>query len=249
LISSTDPQPPDMKATNLLNILRKPPSGGLHVGTHRAAPPRSELYSLERLEEYARELALEHRAATGPVTARPLLVEARQAGHVLEQAYTQLSGADRRQLTLMPGDEWLLDNYHVVHETVVEVTVDLPRRYYLQLPRLARGAMAGYPRVYEIVRQLILRTDGAIDVGHMDVFLRSYQSELALTVGELWAAPAMLRLALVQSMADLAEEMIDSRRQFDSADSLADRILGLPSSQASGAVRAVGGRAAAPLPP
>ena len=34
-------------------------------------------------------------------------------------------------------------------------------------------------------------------------------------------------------MADLAEEMIDSRRQFDAADSLADRLLGAPGSPGS----------------
>src|SRR5947209_904191 len=114
-----------MKVTNLLNLRRKPPRGGLHVRAGGAARPRSELYSLERLEEYARELAAEHSAATGPVAARPLLVEAEKSGQALEQAYAQLSGADHRQLALMPGDEWLLDNYHIVQETVAEVTVDL----------------------------------------------------------------------------------------------------------------------------
>src|SRR5438270_1753870 len=167
----------DMKTINLLNKRRKPAADGLRNQL------RSELFSLERLEVYAQELAAEHSTTTRQVAPRPLLVEAEKSARILEQAYTQLAGADRQKLTLMPGDEWLLDNYHVVHDTVAEVTVDLPRRYYLQLPRLAGGPMAGYPRVYEIGRQLILRTDGAIDLGHMDVFLRSYQSELSLTVG------------------------------------------------------------------
>src|SRR6476661_4339179 len=139
-----------------------------------------ELFSIERLEEYAKELASQHRSITRSVPARPLLAEAEKSGRALEDAYTQLAEATSQNSLLMPGDEWLLDNYHIVRDTVAEIQVDLPRRYYLQLPRLAEGPWTGYPRIYVAVRELILHSDGIVDSANMDAFTRGYQSALAL---------------------------------------------------------------------
>src|SRR5438552_15672516 len=50
-----------------------------------------ELFSLERLEEYARELASQHKALTRRVPAKPLLAKAEKSGQTLEMAYAQLA--------------------------------------------------------------------------------------------------------------------------------------------------------------
>src|SRR5712691_3710286 len=71
----------------------------------------SELFSLERLEEFGRELASNHKAMTGRVPARPLLADAEKSGRTLENAYTRLASDPNRKGLATPGDEWLLDNY------------------------------------------------------------------------------------------------------------------------------------------
>src|SRR4051794_39762254 len=86
---------------------------------HPAAPQdelHGELFSLERLEEYGRELASEHKAATRRVSAKPLVGRVEKSGRALEEAYTRLAEASSQQQPLMPGDEWLLDNYHIVRD-------------------------------------------------------------------------------------------------------------------------------------
>ena len=200
-------------------------SAGSHADLH------GELFSIERLEEYARELATEHKAVTRRVPAKPLLAEAEQSGRTLEEAYSQLAEEPSQsrvgERLLMPGDEWLLDNYHIVRDTVAEVQVDLPRRYYLQLPRLGDGPWAGYPRVYAAVREMILHTDGIVDTYNVEAFIRGYQAALPLNLGELWAVPAMIRLALVGNLARLATTIVDTRRQLEEANSWADRLLAL----------------------
>src|SRR5438874_3405155 len=186
-----------------------------------------ELFSLERLEEYARELATQHKAITRRVPARPLLAEAEKSGRKLEEAYTRLAEATGQNAVLMPGDEWLLDNYHIVRDTVDEIEVDLPRRYYLQLPRLGEGVWTGYPRVYSLVRELILHSDGIVDGANVEAFTRGYQSVLTLDLGELWALPAMIRLALVENLARLADLILDARRQLEAANAWADRLIAM----------------------
>ncbi|MEO5953780.1 MAG: hypothetical protein ABIQ44_15055, partial [Chloroflexia bacterium] len=186
-----------------------------------------ELFSLERLEDFAQELGSDHKAVTGRVTAKPLLEEAEKSKRTLENAYSQLAVEPNRSGLLTPGDEWLLDNYHIVRDTVDEIEVDLPRSYYLQLPRLDEGLWKGYPRVYAAVREMILHTDRIVDTLNVEAFIRGYQRALPLNIGELWAVPAMIRLALVENLASLAEVSLASRRDMEAANNWADRISAL----------------------
>jgi cyclic beta-1,2-glucan synthetase len=209
--------------------------------SHFQAQPHTELFSLERLEEFGQELASNHKEITGRVAARPLLADADKSGRTLENAYTRLASDPNRKSLSTPGDEWLLDNYHIVRDTVAEIQVDLPRRYYLQLPRLAEGPWTGCPRVYAAVREMILHTDGIVDTLNVEAFIRGYQSALPLNLGELWAVPAMIRLALVENLATLAQALLDAGNEMAAADSWADRILTMaePLSASPGSVIAM----------
>ncbi|MEP6774391.1 MAG: hypothetical protein ABJA50_02250, partial [Chloroflexota bacterium] len=186
-----------------------------------------ELFSLDRLQEYAQALATEHKAITRRVPAKPLLANAQESGRILADVYSQLSGEANHDYVLMPGEEWLMDNYHVVRDTVAEVHVDLPRGYYLQLPRLAEGTWTGYPRVYAAVRELLLHTDGIVNVTNVEAFITGYQAALPLNLGELWAVPVMLRLALVRNLAFMAQALLDAHRQMESANRWAELIVDL----------------------
>ncbi len=184
-----------------------------------------ELLSLAGLEEFAATLACLHAPATGKTDAQPLLPQIERSARVLESVYAQLSDVVRRGFPLMPGDEWLLDNYHIVQATAREVRVDLPARYYLKLPRLQATAWRGFPRVYALASELILHTDCVVDTHSIEAFVRGYQSVIPLQMGELWAVPAMLRAVLVESLAGLADELVRTRAQFDAADALADQLI------------------------
>ena len=86
------------------------------------------------------------------------------------------------------------DNHHVVQDQVREIRQDLPRKYYLELPKLADGPLAGYPRVYAFARELIAHTAGRLDLQTLVDFATAYQRAAPLTIGEIWAIPIMLRL-------------------------------------------------------
>lgn len=107
--------------------------------------------------------------------------------------------------------EWLLDNEFHVRRAIRQVREDLPTTFYRRLPRLAASEYRGIPRVMALAQ-------GMLDVTHMQVslagatdFVDAYQRDGPLTIGELWAFPAMLRLAcleaLVQSFCELLPEL------------------------------------------
>ncbi len=124
-----------------------------------------------------------------------------------------------------PAGEWLLDNYHVVQEHIREVRESLPKGYYQELPELAEGALAGYPRVYELAITLISHTEGRIDLENVDLFVEAFQRVSPLSIGELWAIPAMLRLGLIESVRRMTLRTAERLGEMAAADAWAHRIL------------------------
>jgi hypothetical protein len=87
----------------------------------------------------------------------------------------------------VPAAEWLLDNYHLVEAQIREIRDDLPVGYYRQLPKLAEGPFAGYPRVFGLAWAFVAHTDSHFDPAALRRFIAAYQRVQPLTIGELWA--------------------------------------------------------------
>ena len=213
-----------------------PPINHLFISPHGEELIRGELHGMEYLEAHARQLAAACTLAapTGPV--RPLLRRFADNGQVLVRAYREITQATRRQEAITPDTEWLLDNFYIVEDVLREVKHDLPRGYYTKLPRLAHGPMAAYPRVYALALALVAHTDSSLDDVHVLRFVQAYQTVAPLTIGELWAVPTMLRLALIENLRRLAEQMLRAWEDRRHAESWAGHNLPVPSPSAEPAV-------------
>ena len=188
-------------------------------------PIRAELYSVERLEQFAAALAAGQTETAQPKKFRQLLPRLEDNGRVLVAAYRNLSDAIRRERVISPAAEWLVDNFHIVEEQVREIREDLPHGFYGELPKLTSGDFAGYPRIYSIAFALVAHTDSRLDVETLRRFLVAYQKTTPLKIGELWAMTITLRIVLVENLRRLAERIVISRKERDEADALADEIL------------------------
>src|SRR5918998_859855 len=188
-------------------------------------PIRDELYSVERLEQYAAALAAEHRVYAGRRRGRRLLPGLERNGRLLVAAYRALAEAVRGEHTISPAAEWLVDNFHIVEEQLREIREDLPEAYYYELPKLSAGELADYPRIYAVALALIAHTDSRLDAETLRRFVRAYQQATTLTIGELWAVAITLRLALVENLCRLATRIVAAREARDEADALADQLL------------------------
>src|SRR5918993_2564157 len=174
-------------------------------------PIRGELYSLERLEQYAAVLAAEHRTAEKSRRGRRLLPRVEENRRRLVAVYRALADAIRNNRAISPAAEWLVDNFHIVEEQLREIREDLPRGFYHELPKLKMGALAGYPRIYSVALSLIAHTDSRLDTETLRQFVRAYQRVAPLTIGEVWAVAITLRLALVENLRLLATRIVRSR--------------------------------------
>jgi cyclic beta-1,2-glucan synthetase len=192
---------------------------------HDEEPIRAEIFSVERLEQFAATLAAKHKEVRAHRYGRKLLPELEENGHLLLSAYRSLAEAIRRERTISPAAEWFVDNFHIIEEQLREVREDLPRGFYYELPKLERGLLSGYPRIYALARALIAHTDSRLDTDTLKRFIRAYQQVTPLTIGELWAVAIVLRLALVKNLRRLATRIVAARVAREEADALADELL------------------------
>ncbi|HEY0404255.1 MAG TPA: hypothetical protein VGC89_00905, partial [Pyrinomonadaceae bacterium] len=197
-------------------------------------PIRGELYSVERLEQTAALLASEHAVVTGGARGKSLLPRLEENGRRLITAYRALADAIQKGRAISPAAEWLVDNFHIIEEQLREIREDLPKGYYYELPKLERGELSGYPRIYALALTLIAHTDSRLDTDTLRRFILAYQHESVLSIGELWAVAITLRLALVENLRRLATRIVASRDEREEADQLADKLLELAERQPEG---------------
>ncbi len=210
-------------------------------GNLEEEPVREELFSIERLEEYAEWLAGRHRvvASRKPKLLLPRLEE--NAARLV-QSYRALSQSIKEERVVSPAADWLVDNFHIVEEQLREIRHDLPRGYYKELPMLADGDLAGFPRIYGVSLALIAHTDSHLDLDHLKRFILAYQRKTILSIGELWAVAITLRLALVENLRRLSTRVISARDERRRADELADAVIRAALGQATGVISLLTGR-------
>ncbi len=203
-----------------------------HSQTGTAAPPEFEddypgtraPLPFDQLESHARQLAAEHRETSGAEPRRELLARFERNAARLEQIYKTLSD-DRSAADETPSEEWLRDNHYVVRAQLLEIRRNLPRKYYQELPTLTTGRWRRYPRVYVFARDFVTHTAGRFNQESLCLFADAYQDVTPLTIGELWAIPIMLRLALVETLCGLGGQILRASQERQSARQFAAGLL------------------------
>ena len=186
-------------------------------------PLRSELFSRDQMEQHGRRLAASHRVASAH-GADQLLPRLAENESVLIEALELLTEAAKADRRIAPAGEWLLDNFYLIEEQIRTAKRHLPKGYSRELPRLLSGPSAGLPRVYDIALETISHGDGRVDPESLNSFVAAYQTVAALTLGELWAIPIMLRLALIENLRRVAARVLAGRIDRNRAEAWADEM-------------------------
>jgi cyclic beta-1,2-glucan synthetase len=187
-------------------------------------PLRSELFNVEQLEGHAKSLAASHQVVLTRTTDK-LISRLTQNESILVKTYDLVTEAAKLKRRNSPAAEWLVDNFYLVEEQIRMARRHLPPSYSRELPWLTRGPAAPCPRVYGIALELISHVDGHVDSASLDKFLAAYQSISPLKLGELWAVPIMLRLALIENLRRVAMRIAGSRRDRDVAADWAEQMV------------------------
>jgi cyclic beta-1,2-glucan synthetase len=192
---------------------------------YREAESRESPLSGTQIQAYAERLAGDHQMDPNPRRNIKLLKRLEQAGQWIHRVCLDLSEASRLGQSTPPTAEWLLDNEYIIESNVREVQLNLPRRYYQELPTLANGPYRGLPRIYGLAKELVSHADLRLDKENILAFIKTYQSVSALSIGELWAVPQMLRMTVIESILHLTERALTELREREIADFWANRLI------------------------
>lgn len=208
----------------LLRLRTRLRGNGLAQKFAAAEPPlRSELFSSDQMKEHGKALADSHKLGWAGAPDW-LLTRLAENESVLIGACNLLTEAVTANRRIAPAGEWLLDNFYLIEEQIRTAKRHLPKGYSRELPRLLKGPSAGLPRVYDIALETISHGDGRIDLESLSSFVAAYQTVTVLKLGELWAIPIMLRLALIENLRRVGARIAADRVDRNRADYWADQM-------------------------
>ena len=141
------------------------------------------------------------------------------------EVYKSVNRKTGEGIPAAPEAEWLLDNFYLVEAQVKEVSHTLSGKYHFRLPLLKNDQMKGYPRVYALALELVDDTDGTVDEKTLVNFIKAYQSRHPLSMGELWSIAVMLRIALVEKISYICEQIDIYYRNRHEAERMADLLF------------------------
>ncbi|MBC7867086.1 MAG: cyclic beta 1-2 glucan synthetase, partial [Gloeobacteraceae cyanobacterium ES-bin-316] len=187
-------------------------------------PLRSELFTEEQLEQHALALSKKH-PLISEHPSEQLLKRLAENEEILLEVHALLTEVVKNNNRIAPAGEWLLDNFYLVEEQIYTGKKHLPKGYSKGLPQLSKGESAGLPRVYDIAVEIISHSDGHVDLKSLTGFVTSYQKNTFLQLGELWAIPIMLRLALIENLRRISIQISNDISYKELANKWADEMI------------------------
>ncbi|MBA3544826.1 MAG: cyclic beta 1-2 glucan synthetase, partial [Chthoniobacterales bacterium] len=185
-------------------------------------PLRAELFSLEQLARHAEALGRRHQVvAKGDP---PHLLARLEHNEEIIRAFNRETLAVDKTRRITPAAEWLVDNFYLIEEQIQLARRHLPNGYSRELPRLDNGSTPRRLRVYDLILELVSHVDAQVDVESLTTFVASYQRSSPLKLGELWAVPIMLRLALIENLQRIASALGAARADRNLASEWVDRL-------------------------
>ncbi|MDE8653686.1 GH36-type glycosyl hydrolase domain-containing protein [Novosphingobium album (ex Liu et al. 2023)] len=148
---------------------------------------------------HAWETGKAHAPLRGAGPPRPIAIWQRieRIGQWLRDALDAAAVAEPSAAT---AAEWLLDNGYQVQRAALLIKQDLPPGFYRKLCVLASASAPREPRVLALAHDLLHATHFQLSRESVLAYLEGYQEHDPLDIAELWALPAMLRIACIERL-------------------------------------------------
>lgn len=201
------------------------PDGTATAARRLALPPiRYEFWDGESLFKTGRDLAETSTVDLPGYVASAYDQRLRSNQQAIRANYVSILNATRENLIITPAAEWLLDNHHVVDENFRHLKRDLTPKFYRQLPTVPVLGGPPVPRALSVVWTYIACSNSEVSLKTLTEIVNGFQSAKILTIGEIWAIPALLRFVLLENLRRLSDRVEFARQRRTEANRLADRL-------------------------
>ncbi|MGI1660170.1 MAG: GH36-type glycosyl hydrolase domain-containing protein [Desulfitobacterium sp.] len=181
------------------------------------SPIKDVLLNREELMKHATELAHLHLQNPQRRKQQSLIPRVMENARFLSAAHHTIINYVHEKQDVVPAAEWFLDNYYLLKDFQTEIQRDLPKKYENQLPHLNVGNHQGFPRVFELMFELVEHTDSKIQENILRDFINTYQELIPLASGEIWAIPIMLKITLLENIRRLVEKILLTQEERQTA--------------------------------
>jgi len=187
-------------------------------------PIVSALYSSDQMNRHGELLARSHKLLKKSPPDQ-LLKRLEDNKKTLQEVRKLLVESIKSGKTVTPASDWILDNFYLIDEQIAIARKHFPKGYSEDLPHLANDNSFGMPRVYNMVLEIISHSDGRIHIKYLWSFIEAYQKHALLTLGELWAIPIMLRLAVIENLRRVSQKIALHVADRNLADFWAEKLI------------------------
>jgi cyclic beta-1,2-glucan synthetase len=153
------------------------------------------------LEELATRLARRSKPIPHPNKHNPLPARAKTLNEFLTSAHQYFEKTSRTETGASHTAEWMLDNFYVIEQTLRQISENIPFDFYRRLPKLNINSEE-VARIYALAFILTKTNDSHLELVHVKNFINAFQRTTLLQIGENWAIPPMLRLSVLEILAD-----------------------------------------------
>jgi len=161
----------------------------------------------EQLRQNARELALQHSPIQNRKVSRPLLKSFYADMERLESFVRLLQQTPAG--CPQAAEEWLLDNAEFLEEQAIAVKECLTDSALRKLPVLrhvsGEDGTGNALRIESLCQVYLDTADNSFDEHSFVAFVNAYQEVSVLTLAETWALPLVVRIAMIDRLAELME--------------------------------------------
>lgn len=183
---------------------------------------RDASLSVEELVEHAKSMSLEHSVVPQRSKRNWPISRMNDNFKYIQQTYMELNAEVTKKNSVPPAAEWLLDNFYVLEEQVNGLRRNMSKKSYFELPVLRKGPYQNVTRISVLMMELVSHTQGRIEEEVLLQYLEAYQSHNVLLEREIYAMPAMLKLALLENIRMICEDIIETKKQWNLADEMVE---------------------------
>ena len=144
------------------------------------------------------------------VCRKNLLHELNLAFKEIKRNYKYIKSLSKAGEEILGSGEWLLDNIYLIEKEYKNIKENMPREYFDNLPLFNEGDIQNVPRILIIAKEYIKKKSDSISELELISFIRG--KNIKFTMGELWAFPLILRIALIIKLSKLTNKLVEMQR-------------------------------------
>ncbi|MDP2891690.1 MAG: glucoamylase family protein [Bacillota bacterium] len=193
--------------------------------SNKALKIRSLPVSSDEVEGHVIRMAVEHSVSKKKnITSWPVPRMDDNYNFILS-VYTRLNDDILKKHDVPSSAEWILDNFYLIEEQVKQLRCELVKKSYSRLPVLKKGKFKGHSRIFALVMELSVLTDGQMDETKLVHYLKAYQEHNKIFDREIWALPIVIKLALLENIRNVCEKIKNTQIQWNKAHDIIDKLL------------------------